>query len=117
MRPVVDASAIRLRVLEVLAASHFMSIAAAAGRLHVDESDLRGCLDPDHPVPSTNVLCAIVEYAGVDPMWLVTGHYDIGSHRGALGDDPPTTRLAISRLLSGRVTPPSVRAVRDDAAE
>ena len=117
MQPVVDAAAIRDRLLELLAGSHFFSIEAAAGRLRVDPAALRACLSSDSPVPCVEVLCAMVEFAGVDPTWLVTGHYDIHTHRDALNQDSSFIRLTLSRLLSGRITPPGIPAINDSRIE
>jgi len=82
----------------------------AAGLLGVTVSDLQASLDETNPSPTVDVLVAVTEVLGVDPTWLATGQYDVGSHRQVIAEDFTQVRLMLHRLLSGRVSPPGMRA-------
>ena len=62
-------------------------IERTALRLKVSEVAVRISIDDLEPHPSIEVLDAVVREYGVDPNWLLTGDYDIASHRLALDED------------------------------
>lgn len=80
-------------------------IADVAARLHVDETSLRMSIDIDSPYPTVDVLAAIAEQHGIDPTYLITGVYDIETHRRALGD-PDKLADAIREAAGTRTTGP-----------
>jgi hypothetical protein len=105
MQSIVNAQAIRKRLLALLAASHLERLDEAARRLGVSEGALAESLDAKHPSQSIEILTAFVDFAGVDPTWLVTGEYDLRTHRDVLADDGEYMRLVLRRLMGGRQTP------------
>jgi hypothetical protein len=82
------------------------SIADAAKALDVDETSLRMSIDLDSPYPTIDVLTAVAERHGIDPTYLLTGVYDIETHRRALGGDPGKLADAIREATGTRVTGP-----------
>jgi len=52
-----------------------------ASRLHVDEAELRMTVDSESPRPTMDVLLAVIREYGVDASWLLTGEYDLATHR------------------------------------
>jgi len=82
-------------------------LGGTANRLGVSEIALRMSVDAVDPHPTFGVLMAIVRAYAVDPTWLVSGAYDVDSHRRALEDDATIARVlseAVSR--NRRPSPP-----------
>jgi hypothetical protein len=55
--------------------------------LGVSEVALRMSIDELAPHPTLEVIVAAVRRYGVDPTWLITGEYDLGSHRALLSEE------------------------------
>lgn len=70
-----------------------------AARLSVTPRSLRESIDRDDPHPSSGVVLAMVQYYGVDPMWLLTGNYDSATHRQALEEPASVARLLARTTL------------------
>lgn len=86
----------------------------AARRLGVDEVALRMSTDELAPYPTIDVIAAVIRLYGVDPSWLLTGHYDGATHRESLEAENLVSTL--NRVLrdtpeSSPVTP--LRIMRD----
>src|ERR1700682_3073149 len=73
-------------------------VGATANRLGLSEIALRMSLDKIDPHPTFEVLMAVVREYAVDPTWLVSGEYDVETHRRALEDD-----ATIAKMLSDTV--------------
>ena len=103
----------RLRAL-VLAAPD-SSTAEVAYRLGVNESALKASVDDLAPLPTVDVLAAVVREYGVDPSWLVTGVYSEATHRRALESSHEEIVSAIHALVSvadNRFSRPWLRSPR-----
>jgi hypothetical protein len=90
-----DAASIAARVRGVLGGQDHGNVAATADRLGVSELALRMTIDDVAPQPNLVVILAIIREYGVDPMWILTGEYDLATHRRAMEDD----RLATANVL------------------
>lgn len=71
-----------------------------AERLRVSELALRMSIDPLEPHPTIEVITAAIAHYGVDPTWILTGEYDPGTHRRALGDEMPDDTAAVADVLA-----------------
>ena len=89
--PIVEAIAARVR--QVLARQPSRDIAATARALGVASEDFcRLIEDGSHAVDAVflvDVIAALTHHCGIDPRWLLSGHYDSATHRMALllGED------------------------------
>jgi hypothetical protein len=97
----VDAEALALRVRGLIGMEECW---AAARRLGVSAQSLEMTARRDAPRPNLAVLVAIVQKYGVDPMWLLTGHYDLATHWQALDDDNTSVADIIHRVARQRRT-------------
>jgi hypothetical protein len=97
---------IATRVRAIVAGRYGMDVRVAAAELGIGELDLRWLIELRIPPISNGALATllteVVRHFGVDPAWVVTGHYDISSH--ALADersaDVRALRAQIQRLLA-----------------
>lgn len=97
---------IATRVGAIVAGRYGGDTRRAAAELGIAEPDLRRLLELRIPPISdealADLLTEVVRYFGVDPAWLVTGHYDMWCH--ALADqrnaDTRALRAQIQRLLT-----------------
>ena len=92
-------------------------LSAAAVRLGVDEVSLRASIDPDAPHLPLGVVLAIIREYAVDPMWLLSGEYDLATHRWAIAGNGDITGSDLRELSRGRTTPsgiPVVDLIPDD---
>ena len=85
--------------------------AEIASRLRIDEAALRTAIDVESPRPTMDVVIAVVREYGVDANWLLTGDYDLATHRRALAADRAGTIQVIRDVSRRRVTPLSVIAL------
>ena len=90
--------AARLRAL-LQPALQATRLRALAARLNVKPRSLRDSIDCDDPHPSSAVVLAVVQHYGVDPTWLLTGEYDMATHRQALEDPASVVRLLARSAL------------------
>ena len=97
--------AARLRIILALETPTPADVSRVALELDVDEVPLRMSIDPDTPYPTVDVLAAVVERHGIDPTYLLTGVYDIDTHRRALGD-PSSVASAIREAAGTRSSGP-----------
>jgi hypothetical protein len=58
-----------------------LDLAPMAARLLVSEVALRISVDRIAPHPTLDVMAAVIQAYGIDPMWLMTGDYDPQMHR------------------------------------
>jgi hypothetical protein len=109
-----DLREISARVRAIMVGQYGADLARAAAELGIGEADLRTLIDLRVPPLSSDALAdalaKVVRHFGVDPAWLATGHYDLGSHAEAeeTRADPRALRGQIERLLR---TPPLDRPV------
>lgn len=103
MHESIDLGAIAARLRAILGAQDQPMIEQAARRLRVSESAVRAAVREQEPEPDLAVLIGVVREYGVDPTWLLTGNYDLDSHRTAIDDgaDP-----ALALMISRHLTPP-----------
>jgi hypothetical protein len=108
MRESIDLGAIATRLRGRLGGQDAPAIEQAARRLRVSESSVQTAIKEHEPEPDIAVLIAVVREYGVDPTWLLTGNYDLDSHRTAIDDAPdPALALMISRHLAALPLAPS----------
>ena len=98
-----DRNAIASRLRSLLGISGDVSFVAAAEKLGVEELSLRLSVDDLSPHPTIEVLDAVIREYGVDPTWLLTGHYDSGSHRMAV--EAGTARAILRDFIALRPSP------------
>lgn len=84
--------AVRIRAL-LYAAIRKSGVRAVAADLEVSPDSLQTSIDLQAPHPSVEVLLAIIRRHGVDPTWLLTGEYDLATHREVL--ENPSSAVAI----------------------
>jgi hypothetical protein len=103
---VVGIRGISARVGAILAGRFATSTRSIAAELGIREVDLRQLIEQRVPPISSaalaDLLTAVVRRFGVDPAWLVTGHYDVWTHTVAeeLSTDALALRAQIQRLLT-----------------
>jgi hypothetical protein len=105
-----ELQAIAERIRELIGARDH-DLSATAVRLGVAEVSLRASIDPDEPKPPLDVLLAIIREYAVDPMWLLSGEYDLAIHRRAIEGEESITGPALRELTRGRITPTGVPVV------
>lgn len=71
-----------------------------AVKLGVDEVSLRMSIDEMSPYPTVDVLAAAVTIYGVDPTWLLTGNYNLSTHRSAADGERATATDAVRSMLA-----------------
>lgn len=69
---------------------------AVAADLDVSADNLQTSIDLENPHPSVEVVLAVIRYHGVDPTWLLTGEYDLATHREAL-ENPSSAVTLLAR--------------------
>jgi hypothetical protein len=77
--------------------------AEAAMRLGVTEEALRAAMDYMDPNPSVEVLAAVVVLYGVDPTWLMSGGYDVSTHRAAMEVQGVIDQEYLTRFIARRL--------------
>jgi len=87
--------AVRIRAL-LYAAIRRSGLRAVAADLDVTAESLQVSTDLQNPHPSVEVLLAVIRYHGVDPTWLLTGEYDLATHREAL-ENPASAASLLAR--------------------
>ena len=87
--------AVRIRAL-LYAAIRRAGLRAVAADLDVTAESLQVSIDLQNPHPSVEVLLAVIRYHGVDPTWLLTGEYDLATHREAL-ENPASAASLLAR--------------------
>jgi hypothetical protein len=110
-----DRRAVAARVRSLLAPGDF-DLSANASRLRVDEASLRSTIDVDSPLPSMDVLVAVIREYGVDATWLLTGDYDPGTHRRIAEADRAETIEVVKDVARRHETPLNVVAIPDPSA-
>ena len=104
-----DRSAIASRIRALCAGQDAADPLLAASRLGVDEGLLRLSIDELAPVPSVEVIAAIVQAFGVDPTWLLTGDYDPALHRNILDGEVGIGQVVARILGVSQATDPAAR--------
>src|SRR5205809_90370 len=105
-----DWAAIAARLKGLVGVNDQRSISTVAERLGVDESSLRVTLEQGSP--TIDVIAALVRIYGLDPSWVLTGHYDPATHREALESNTDEIEITLHNLLSRKIisSPPNPRA-------
>jgi hypothetical protein len=108
--------AVRLRAL-LHAAIRRSGLRAVAADLDVSADGLQASVDLQNPHPSVEVLLAVICFHGVDPTWLLTGEYDLATHREAL-ENPANALSLLTRtsLRRERALPLQLDDVEDGSA-
>lgn len=91
--------AVRIRAL-LYAAIRKSGVRAVAADLEVSPDSLQTSINLQAPHPSVEVLLAIIRRHGVDPTWLLTGEYDLATHREVL--ENPSSAIAMLARTSLR---------------
>jgi hypothetical protein len=52
------------------------------------------------PLPTIDVIAALVRTYGLDPSWVLTGEYDPATHRTALESNTHEIEIALNRLVT-----------------
>ena len=99
--------AIAERIRELIPV-HDQDLSATALRLGVAELSLRASIDPRAPKACLQVLVAVVREYAVDPMWLLSGDYDLTTHRRAIAENESLTGDGLRELVRGRITPTGI---------
>ena len=79
-----DRAGIAERLRGLLGGQHNGDVAETAARLGIEELSLRMSIDEHSPHPTVEVLAAVVREFGVDPTWLLTGAYNVSTHRHSM---------------------------------
>lgn len=87
--------AVRMRAL-LFPAIRKSGVRAVAADLDVPADSLQASIDLENPHPSVEMLMAVIRVHGVDPTWLLTGEYDLATHREAL-ENPSSAITLLSR--------------------
>ena len=95
-----DWNAIAARIRGLVHIRDESDIPAIAARLGVSEASLRMSVEKGRPLPTLDVIAAIVRIYGLDPSWVLTGDYDSATHRDALNSDTSEVEIMLQRLLS-----------------
>lgn len=95
-----EAREIAFRIRGLIAGQDQGLIEATARRLGVTELSLRISIDDDEPHPTFEVLTALIREYGVDPTWLITGGYDVVSHRIAVDAEARYAAMELARVMS-----------------
>ena len=103
-----DRKEIAERVRELIAGQDGGDLSLTARRFGVEEVSLRMSIDEVSPFTTIDVLTAVVGLYGVDPTFLLTGHYDSTTHRRVLEGDAGAAADAIRQLAGGQTTSPTV---------
>lgn len=100
------------RIRKVVFPDGTTDVAAAAQRLGVPEVSLRMSIDDLSPMPTLDVIFAVVHYYGMDPSYLMTGECDPAVHRQVLDAayTPADIAKAVSSMRSVSSTTPKVPA-------
>jgi hypothetical protein len=114
----IDPGEVAARVRALVQYDEGGGLGPLARRLGVNEAALRDTLATDDPRLDVRTLAAVIHEFGIDPSWLLTGEYNTATHHLALDDDQQSSISAVLKLLTQRLTPPSLRAVQpDDVAD
>lgn len=90
--------AVRLRAL-LYARIRNSGLRAVAAELQVNIESLRASIDLRAPRPSVEVVLAVIVQFAVDPSWLLTGEYDLATHRATLEDPSSAVPLLLRTSL------------------
>jgi hypothetical protein len=101
------------RVRALLAGQDDGQLGETARRLGVEDLALRITVDERSPHPVLDVLTAIIACYGVDPSWLLTGQYDMITHRSALAGDRRAVSRAVEKIAETVAERNEIRLVRD----
>jgi hypothetical protein len=104
MDEMIDAHGIAARIRGLIGGQDKGDVARTAERLGVSELALRMTLDPAAPQLNTVVLLAVIRNYGVDPMWLLSGEYNLTTHREAMEDDESATTDVLEEMVRRSTT-------------
>ena len=100
--------AIAARIRELIGPRN-QDLSETAVRLGVAESALRASIDLHEPRATIGVLLAIIREYAVDQTWLLSGEYDLSTHRRAIAENGSLTRDDLRELTFERITPAGIR--------
>lgn len=90
-----------------------LDMTEVASRLRVDEATLIMTIDPESPHPDMDVLLAVIREYGLDASWLLTGEYDLGTHRRSAEADRTETIEVVKDVVRRHETPLNIAALAD----
>lgn len=96
-----DWNGIAARIRGLVRISDDSDVPSVARRLGVSEVSLRMTVDDRRPLPTVDVIAALVRVYGLDPSWVLTGQYDPATHRTALESDTQEIATAVHMLILG----------------
>src|SRR4051812_34503148 len=99
MNPSDSQHAIAARIRGLIGGQDAGMIEATARRLGVSEVSLRISTDAIQPLPTLEVIVAVVRHYGVDPAWLASGQYDAATHRAAMDEEASHSDEGLARLI------------------
>lgn len=79
-------------------------LASVATRLGVSEHALRLTMDASAPLPSVEVIAAVVRVYGLDPWWVLTGQYNPATHRTSLESTTEEIAVAMNQMIAKDIT-------------
>ena len=107
-----DEHAIAERIRKLIMYEDGLDLGPMAGRLLVNEVALRISVDRIAPHPTLDVMAAVIQAYGIDPMWLMTGEYDPQMHRHHVDADSTQIQESLASMLVKNDAPDaSIRSV------
>ncbi|MEX2153305.1 MAG: hypothetical protein WD825_08190 [Gemmatimonadaceae bacterium] len=94
-----DWGAVASRIRGLIRLDKDSDLGAIAARLGVSEHSLKMSVDARAPLPTIDVIAALVRVYGLDPSWVLTGQYDHATHRVALESDTKEIAAEMRHLI------------------
>ena len=92
-----DAVAERLR--SIIRVSSEAEISETAERIGVRDDILRESLSGRSRLSAVKVIAALARHSGVDPTWILSGHFDPSTHRMSLEGTVEETERVVKNLI------------------
>lgn len=107
-----DWHAIAARIRGLIRVPNDDELPAVAARLGVSERSLRMSVDGRAPLPTLDVVAAVVRVYGLDPSWVLTGQYNPSTHRIAPESSTQEIEIAMQELVRSEPIDDKSRAAR-----
>lgn len=95
-----DWIAIAARIQGLLGTPRDTDLPELADRLKVPLDSLRMSVRGNPPLPTIDVIAALVRSYGLDPSWVLTGDYDPATHRTALESSTQEIEITVNRIVA-----------------